>query len=193
VARALAGWPDGGQGLTDQGARVYLVGFMGSGKTTVGRLLAERWGIPFVDLDAAFEAMAGETIRQTFETRGEPWFREREAELLRGTAALPEAVVAVGGGTFVFPENAAFVKRHGVAVFLDVSFEVLAERLAEKSADRPLFRSPEEARQLYEARLPFYRMADWTIPVNRDMTVDDVVGLLASTLRGPGDPRAVGR
>jgi shikimate kinase len=75
-----------------------------------------------------------------------------------------------------------------VAVFLDVPFDLLVERLSGKSADRPLFRSPEEARQLFEARLPFYRMADWTIPLNREMTVADVVGLLASTLRGRNAP-----
>ncbi len=192
MARALAGRPEGGGGLTDREARVYIVGFMGSGKTTVGRLLAERWEVPFVDLDAAFEAMAGETIRQTFETRGEDWFRERETELLRGTAGLPRAVVALGGGTFVFPENAAFARRHGVTVFLDVPFEILGERLSGKTADRPLFRSLEEARQLWEARLPFYRMADWTIRVNRDMTVEDVVGLLSSTLGGSSGPRPEG-
>jgi len=186
MARALARRAAGGRGLTDRSARVYLVGFMGSGKTTVGRRLADRLGVPFVDLDEAFEAMAGATIRQTFESRGETWFREREAELLRGTADLPAAVVAVGGGTFVFPENASFIRRHGVAVFLDVPFEVLAERLAGKTADRPLFRSPDEARLLYDARRPFYTMADRTISVSRDMTVDDVVEHLASTIREAG-------
>jgi shikimate kinase len=156
---------------------------MGSGKTTVGRGLALRLGVPFVDLDEAFEAMAGATIRQTFEVHGEAWFREREAQLLRGTADLPAVVVALGGGTFVFPENAAFVRRHGVAVFLDVPFEALARRLRGKTADRPLFQSEAEALRLYEARCPFYRMAELTISVNENMTVDDVVEHLASALR----------
>lgn len=186
MAGALARAPAGGGVLTDRSARVYLVGFMGSGKSTVGRGLAARLGVPFVDLDEAFEAMAGETIRTTFETRGEAWFRAREAELLRGTADLPAAVVALGGGTFVFPENAAFVRKHGLAVFLDVPFEDLAARLEGKSADRPLFRSIEEAHHLFEARRPFYKMADLTIPVSRETTVDDIVEQIASALGDAG-------
>lgn len=173
--------------------RVYLVGFMGCGKTSVGRLLAARRGVPFVDLDEAFEAMAGATIRETFETRGEGWFRARESELLRGTADLPAAVVALGGGTFVYPENSAFVKRHGVSIFLDVPFEVIADRLAEKSADRPLFRSAEEARKLYEARLPSYKIADWTVSLTERESVgaaaDRVEAALArEPFRAAGGP-----
>ena len=186
MAGALARAPAGGGGLIDRSARVYLVGFMGSGKSTVGRRLAARLSAPFVDLDEAFEAMAGETIRATFETRGEAWFRAREAELLRGTADLPAAVVALGGGTFVFPENAAFVRKHGIAVFLDVPFEDLAARLQGKSADRPLFRSMDEARHLFEARRPFYKMADLTIPVGGETTVDDIVEEIASALGDAG-------
>lgn len=162
--------------------RVYLVGFMGSGKTTVGRLLAARRSVPFVDLDAALESMTGHTIRETFESHGEPWFREREAELLKGTASLPRAVVALGGGTFVFPENAAFVRRHGVSVFLDVPIDVIVERLEGKTADRPLFSSIDEARALYESRLSFYRMSDWTIPVSASWTADEVVDRLEEIL-----------
>ncbi len=162
--------------MADGPGRIYLVGFMGSGKTTAGRILAERLGVPFVDLDLAFESMAGRTIRETFETHGEAWFRAREAELLRGTLNLPHAVIALGGGTFTFPENAAFVKAHGVSVFLDAPFALLAERLAGKSADRPLFSSEDSARALWEARLPSYKMADRTLDVTRDMTAADVAG-----------------
>lgn len=162
--------------------RVYLVGFMGSGKTTVGRRLAGRGEVPFVDLDTAFEAMAGRTIRETFETHGEAWFREREALLLNGTGDLPDAVVALGGGTFVFAANRAFVKAGGRSVFLDVPFEVIAARLGGKTVDRPLFASLEEARSLYESRHPFYKMADWTIPVSAFESVDEVVDRLEDVL-----------
>lgn len=164
--------------------RIYLVGFMGSGKTSVGSALAERLVCPMVDLDLAVESMTGETIRETFERRGEPWFREREAMLLRGTAALSRAVVAVGGGTFVFPDNAVFIKSHGISIFLDVPFEVIAARLEDKAANRPLFRSFEEARSLYEARLPSYKMADWTISVSGSDDILAVVGMIERVLTG---------
>jgi shikimate kinase len=165
--------------------RIYLVGFMGSGKTTAGRVLAGRLGVPFVDLDLAFEAMAGRTIRETFETHGEPWFREREAELLRGTASLPAAVVALGGGTFALAGNREFVKAHGLSVFLDAPFAVIAERLAGKTTDRPLFPSEARARELWEVRLPSYRMADRTLEVTRDMTAADVAGRIADLAAPP--------
>jgi shikimate kinase len=168
--------------------RIYLVGFMGSGKTTAGRLLAERLCVPFVDLDLAFEAMAGRTIRETFESHGEAWFREREAELLRGTASLPAAVVALGGGTFTFPENQAFVRAHGLSVFLDVPFALIAERLGGKTADRPLFPSEERARALWDARLPSYKMADRTLDVTRDITAAGVAARIAALVAPPLAP-----
>lgn len=163
--------------------RIYLVGFMGCGKTTIGRALAERLGVPFLDLDEAFEAMAGRTIRETFETRGEAFFRAREAELLIGTADLPSAVVALGGGTFVAQENAAFVRSHGVSVFLDVPFDVLAGRLSSKG-DRPLFRSVEDARELHAARYPWYKMANRTVSLSGNESVEAVVRRIESALTG---------
>lgn len=174
--------------MSDGPGRIYLVGFMGSGKTTAGRLLSERLGVPFVDLDLAFEAMAGRTIREAFESHGEPWFRAREAELLRGTASLPAAVVALGGGTFTFPENAAFVKAHGLSIFLDVPFAAIAERLGEKAADRPLFPSEESALSLWEARLPSYKMADRTLTVTPDMNPAEVAARLEVLAAPPFAP-----
>jgi shikimate kinase len=174
--------------VADGPGRIYLVGFMGSGKTTAGRLLAERLGVPFVDLDLAFEAIAGRTIRETFESYGEAWFRERERELLRGTASLPAAVVALGGGTFAAPANAAFVKAHGLSVFLDVPFAVIAQRLSGKTADRPLFPSEEGARALWEARLPSYKMADRTLDVTRDMNAAEVAARLEALVAPPFAP-----
>lgn len=165
--------------------RVYLVGFMGAGKSTIGRALGERLGVPFVDLDEAFEALSGLTIRCAFEERGEAWFREREAELLRGTEALPDAVVALGGGTFTFPENRAVVQKAGRSVFLDLPFEVIAARLGSKAADRPLFRSLDEARALYDARLASYRLSDGILPLQGDEGVDTVVERIVGTLYVP--------
>ena len=166
--------------------RVYLVGFMGAGKSTVGRALAARLDVPFVDLDEAFEALSGMTIRRAFEERGAAWFREREAELLRGTESLPGAVVALGGGTFTFPENRAVVQRSGRSLFLDVPFEVIATRLRGKAADRPLFRSLEEARALYEARLASYKLSDRSLPLEGDEGVDAVIDRIVGALNVQG-------
>jgi shikimate kinase len=158
---------------------------MGAGKSTVGRALGERLGVPFVDLDEAFEALSGLTIRCAFEERGEAWFREREAELLRGTEALPDAVVALGGGTFTFPENRTVVQKAGRSVFLDLPFEAIAARLGAKAADRPLFRSLEEARALYDARLASYRLSDRILPLQGDEGVDTVVERIVGALNVP--------
>lgn len=138
--------------------RIYLVGFMGSGKTAVGRLVARRLGIPFIDLDAEIERTSGLTVRAIFESAGEPAFRERESEFLAGTEALPNAVVSTGGGSYVFEKNRRTIGRLGTPVFLDVPFEVIRARIAGKT-DRPLFVDLAQAATLYAEREPFYRMA----------------------------------
>ena len=138
--------------------RVYLVGFMGSGKTAIGRRVAERLQIPFVDLDSEIERTSGLTVRALFEESGEAVFRQRETMFLEGTATLPQAVVATGGGCYAREENRRLIRRLGTAVFLDAPFEILLPRLSGKT-DRPLFQTPEQARRLYAEREPFYRMA----------------------------------
>ena len=138
--------------------RLFLVGFMGSGKTSVGRGVAERLAVPFVDVDTEIERTSGLTVRALFESFGEPAFRERESAFLEGTEALPNAVVSAGGGSFSAERNRRTIARLGTAVFLDVPFDRIRERLAGKT-DRPLFASVDQAARLLEEREPFYRMA----------------------------------
>ncbi len=147
---------------------ICLAGFMGSGKTTVGQLLARQMGWHFVDLDTMIEARAGLSIPGIFERLGEPGFRELEQEALirtLGEAAVRErpTVVALGGGTFAQPQSFAALRSTGCAViWLDCPIEQLLARCA-TITNRPLFRDEASFRQLYELRLPFYEQADFRV------------------------------
>ena len=142
----------------DRKTRIFLVGFMGSGKTSVGRRIAERLGAPFVDLDEEIERTSGKTVRALFEESGEEAFRARESAYLAGTSTLPAAVVATGGGCFAREGNRRTIAGLGLSVFLDVPLEVIQARLSGKT-DRPLFQSPEQLAQLFAERASFYKMA----------------------------------
>jgi len=164
--------------------RVYLTGFMGSGKTTIGRLLAARLGVPFVDLDREIEAKAGMTVRQIFEREGEPAFRQMEAEALRGTLALPDVVVATGGGTMVFEGNFRLIRSNGLSVWLNPAFATIASRIGGRGkADRPLFRDETQALTLYRERLPAYRRADMTVDVAPNEGPEEVAARIALLIR----------
>jgi shikimate kinase len=142
---------------------IYLLGFMGSGKTTVGALLAQELGWPFVDLDATLEAGQGMTIREIFEQSGEPFFRELERAALTEASRTSPAVIALGGGTFVQESNLDFIRETGGAtVWLDCPAEEL-ERRCQGLTTRPLFRDSLSFRQLYEQRLPFYQLAEFRV------------------------------
>jgi shikimate kinase len=146
--------------------RIYLTGFMGSGKTTVGRLLALRLGALFLDLDSEVERRAGMTVRDIFAQQGEPAFRQMEAEALRGTLALPDVVVAMGGGTMTFEANARLVRGGGLSVWLNPPFATIAARIGGRGkTDRPLFKDEAQALALYRERLPAYQQADLTLDV----------------------------
>ncbi|MEP6769429.1 MAG: thiamine phosphate synthase [Acidobacteriota bacterium] len=151
--------------------RVYLVGFMGSGKTSIGRRVAERLGVPFVDLDEEIERTSGRTVRALFEDAGEAAFREREAVFLEATRSLPNAVVATGGGCYVQEGNRRTIASLGRAVFLDVPLPVLLSRL-EGKRDRPLFAGPEQAALLAAARETFYRMGSVPV-VLREQSIEE--------------------
>ncbi|HUK53310.1 MAG TPA: shikimate kinase [Candidatus Binatia bacterium] len=151
-------------------ALVCLAGFMGSGKTTVGRLLAGHLGCRFVDLDERIEEYAGATIREIFENSGEPGFRDLEFEVLgRVLGEISEsggsAVVALGGGTWTFAQtrNRILLQQAGAAlVWLDCPVEELARRCATMT-NRPLFRDESSLRDLYHQRLPSYRTAEYRV------------------------------
>jgi shikimate kinase len=142
---------------------LFLVGFMGSGKTSLGHALSNLLGWPFQDLDARVEARQGCSIAEIFRNLGEAGFRQAEhealLELLREMQACP-AVAALGGGAFVQPENLAALESSGIpAVFLDAPLEQLWERCQSEKAERPLAQSLNQFRQLYEARRPIYMKA----------------------------------
>ena len=169
--------------------RIYLVGFMASGKTAIGRRVAERLGRPFVDLDAEIERTSGVTIRALFESDGEAAFREREAMFLEATSALPDAVVATGGGCYVREGNRSAISKLGTAVFLDVPLSTLLSRLAGK-ADRPLFRDPEQAARLYAEREPFYRMRTVGVPLDEG-SIEEAADRVLDALADPARRRPV--
>ncbi|HET9480708.1 MAG TPA: shikimate kinase [Candidatus Polarisedimenticolia bacterium] len=139
--------------------RIFLVGFMGSGKTSVGRLLARELGFRFVDLDQQIELKRGLAIHEIFEREGEPEFRRLEALALRETGAMHDIVVATGGGTLSRWENRDFIQRHGISVWLDAPLSTMLERCRDGDR-RPLLSTPERMSALLEERLGSYRSAD---------------------------------
>ena len=152
---------------------VCLTGFMGSGKSTVGRMLASQLAWHFADLDAEIERESGLSISQIFAQKGETVFREIEHECLTrvlgsASARNTRLVLALGGGTFTQPRNVALIREPGAAqrgavvIWLDCSAEELLQRCV-LMGDRPLFRDEASFRKLYAERLPYYRQADYRV------------------------------
>lgn len=160
---------------------IFLVGFMGSGKTTVGRALSRSLGWSFLDIDALIVAREGRSIRDIFRLYGEPYFRNVEREILLGLEGRKPSIVALGGGTFCQPENESFVRSHGVSIWLQCSLEEILRRLP-NDGSRPLFRSPAEAEALFLHRTPVYERSDLRVPVT-DRRVDEIVGDILEWLK----------
>jgi len=150
--------------------KIYLIGFMGAGKTTVGVELAARVQSPFFDLDELVETAEKMSIKDIFGQHGEPYFRKRERDILRSTHYLEDAVIATGGGTFTFEDNIQFIQSEGLSVFLSAPYALLRTRIGDKAAERPMFRDDVAAHELYNARLRFYKMCDVTIEIREEET-----------------------
>lgn len=166
--------------------RIFLTGFMGAGKTTVGRALAQRLAVPFIDLDDDIEAQAGLTVRELFAQCGEPEFRRRERAALERSLELSDVVVATGGGTLTFAENRERVAGLGTVVWLNPPFDVIVARLGGTGKrDRPLFRDDEQAWALFHERLPAYRQCDLRVDVAAGELPEEVASRIMLSLRFP--------
>lgn len=168
------------------GGWVVLSGFMGAGKTTVGRIVAARLGLPFRDLDELIEHRTGRTVAALFAESGEAVFRDLEARFLAELLDEPVGVLALGGGAVLCEANRALLRRQGTLVTLRVSPEVAQARLAAESAHRPLADAdPEAFRRRAASRASAYADADLTIETDHrppERVADDV--LAALTARG---------
>ncbi len=150
---------------------IALTGFMAAGKSTVARTLASLWHWQLVDLDCEIEGRSKLRIHEIFLAHGEPHFRRIETETLQSVLehAAAATVIALGGGTFIQPQNVALLRKHGAyVVFLELGVDVLLQRcraLSQRCGQnpRPLAADPEAFRSLYKQRLPFYRNAHLTV------------------------------
>lgn len=176
------------QGATEDMMRltktVVMVGMMGAGKTAVGAVLARVLSVPFVDSDDEITLAADRSIAEIFARDGEAFFRARESEvlgrLLRGTPC----VLSTGGGAFLSASNRDLVREAGVSVWLRADLDLLWQRVRHK-ATRPLLRTPnprDTLRSLYDARLPFYQMADIVVDSSADLSVEDMAQRVVTAL-----------
>jgi shikimate kinase len=163
---------------------IVLVGMMGAGKSTIGRRLAARLGLPFLDADTEIEAAARMTIPEIFELHGEPYFRDREARVIARLLESGPAVLATGGGSFMREETRQRIGEKAVSVWLKADPEIIMRRVRRR-ADRPLLHTDDPAAtvsRLLSEREPVYQFANITI-ASRDVPHDKIVDECMEALR----------
>jgi shikimate kinase len=166
---------------------IVLVGMMGAGKSSIGRRLAKKLDLPFVDADAEIELAAGMPITDIFDHHGEAYFRSGEARVIARLLDQGRQVLATGGGAFMNPGTRALIAGKGISVWLRAEPDILLRRIKRRS-DRPLLRTtdPEATlKRLIEERYPVYTEADVTIhsrDVPHEIIVDEIIGAIAARL-----------
>lgn len=166
--------------------RLFLIGFMGSGKSYSGKRLAEKLNIPFLDLDEVIESRAGFSVQEIFEQFGEAHFRELERATLRSMFHEPKGVISCGGGTPCFFDNMEWINEHGVSIYLKTSTSIILERLLPQMAHRPLlknFSEPELLQfieQKVEEREKYYLQAQ--VIYDQQQANEDVTSALEHQL-----------
>ena len=179
---------------------IVLVGMMGVGKSSVGRRLAARLSIPFVDADSEIENAAKMTIPEIFARHGEAYFRSGEARVLARLLDSGPQVLATGGGAFMNEDTRALIKLKGVSIWLHADLDVLLRRTSKRRSDRPLLQTEDPTatlRALLAEREPTYALADLTVQsreVPHETIVADVMTALAAYLKvaAPSDRQASG-
>jgi shikimate kinase len=190
VAQEVANRPEAAVVAALGRRSVVLVGMMGAGKSSVGRRVALRLGIPFVDADTEIEKAAGMAITDIFAIRGEAEFRAGEARVILRLLEGGPQVLATGGGAFVNPDTRAAIAAKGISIWLKAEPEVLMKRIKRRQ-DRPLLHTADPAatlRKLLEEREPVYALADLTVQsreVTHDRIVDEIVGAIAGRIGAP--------
>ncbi|MEO6229806.1 MAG: shikimate kinase [Ferruginibacter sp.] len=153
-------------------SNIFLIGFMGSGKSHWGKIWAEENKCSFVDLDEVIEKMAGRSIAQIFEINGEDYFRKLEAETLRSCASLQNTLIASGGGTPCYYDNMEWMNANGITIYLTCTAQDVLKRVAEEQEKRPLIKKLNPAELLFfieqklAERFPFYSRATYTVSSN---------------------------
>ncbi len=163
---------------------LILVGFMGTGKSAVGRMLAKRLKRPFLDLDEKIEKEAGCSVPEIFSKEGEAGFRRREAEAVRKVSRLKDHVIATGGGVMLNERNVDALKKSGTLVCLTARPDVIFQRMTATISSRPLLAEGNPKRRIEELlklREPFYARADIAIETS-DRSIEAVVGEIAAQL-----------
>jgi shikimate kinase len=164
---------------------IVMVGMMGSGKTAVGRAVALRLGVPFLDSDAAIEVAARSTIAEIFEQDGERFFRSRESEVIDRLLSGPPCVLSTGGGAFLSERNRAAIAQKGVALRLDAPLALLWDRVRNKDT-RPLLRTADPLAtltDLFTARDPIYALAELSLPVDAASSIEDTANRVVALLK----------
>lgn len=176
---------DKGQRTKDK-SKIILVGFMGSGKTTVAKALAEKLDCEFVDLDRFIESIAGQSPASIIDKKGEARFREIESKVLSEVLEnISAKIVALGGGAWTIEENRKLIFEHDcLSVWLDVPFETCWKRIKTESDTRPLARDKESARKLYDARREVYSLSKIRVDLSKEINDEAIANEIIKSVTG---------
>lgn len=163
---------------------IFLIGYMGCGKSTVGRKLAKELNLDFIDLDTYIESRNFKTIPQIFSECGEEGFRQFEHKALLEVSQFENVIIATGGGAPCFLDNMEIIKKSGISIYLEGSPQLLADRLLHSKTERPLIKGKSKDELVafiantLEQRSFWYKQADKTIHFDKDLTIADLIAIL---------------